>query len=49
MIQWKDNQQKHTKVNKKGEVVYLTYPHLEETETVVHGFKIGRASRRERV
>lgn len=38
MIQWKDNQQKHTKVNKKGEVVYLTYPHLEETETVVHGF-----------
>lgn len=38
MIQWKDNQQKHTKVNKKGEVVYLTYPLLEETETVVHGF-----------
>lgn len=38
MIQWKNNQQKHTKVNKKGEVVYLTYPLLEETETVVHGF-----------
>lgn len=38
MIKWKDNQQKHTKVNKKGEVVYLTYPLLEETETVVHGF-----------
>lgn len=38
MIQWKDNQQKHTKVNKKVEVVYLTYPLLEETETVVHGF-----------
>lgn len=38
MIQWKENQQRYTRVNKKGEVVYLTYPLLEETGAVVHGF-----------
>lgn len=38
MIRWKDSRHENTKVNRKGETVYLTFPLLEETGTVVHGF-----------
>lgn len=38
MIQWKNREHENTKVNRKGEVVYLTFPRLEETGAVLHGF-----------
>lgn len=38
MIQWKNREHENTKVNRKGEVVYLTFPRLEETGVVLHGF-----------
>lgn len=38
MIQWKNREHENTKVNRKGEVVYLTFPRLEQTGAVVHGF-----------
>lgn len=38
MIQWKNREHENTKVNRKGEVVYLTFPWLEETGVVLHGF-----------
>lgn len=38
MIQWKNREHENTKVNRKGEVVYLTFPRLEQTGAVIHGF-----------
>ena len=45
-INWKDSRNPIPQVRKKGPVVYLSYPGLEETGIVR---QIGRASCRERV
>lgn len=37
-IKWKDTSRQHMEVHQKGEVVYLTYPALEDTGLVRHGF-----------
>lgn len=37
-IRWKDTSGRQMEIRQKGEVVYLTYPALEETGVVRHGF-----------
>lgn len=37
-IRWKNREHKEIQINRVKDVIYLTYPALEETHTVVHGF-----------
>jgi polyphenol oxidase len=44
---WKDEEERKLHIHKKGEVVYLTYPELDEIPMVLHGFstRVGGVSK----